>query len=210
MGINTTKKHTRQKDVSLEWLQSRVNQFLAQLNCSLPLVTVEILMEDNALATAQGITLLSIPIGKIKISQKVLKLLTDAEIDFVLAHEVAHIYLKHLVGTVSFQVARALVEDAARSDTQWKTLLTMWDSLKVLAYCGGNLPPSAALTKEHELEADAWAVFLTRNKVAAHSALSKLVGNNLSAPSHTWEVFDTALPVMTIRERLSILDNRFR
>lgn len=211
MELNAMRKLVLQrKHVGPEWLQDRVNQFLAQLNCPLPLVTVEILMEDNVLATAQGLTLGSIAFGKIKISQKLLNLLTDAEVYFVLAHEVTHIHLNHLVGTGSFQLARTLVEDAARSDPRWKGLLTGWDILKVFIYGGGNLPPSAALTKEQELEADAWAVLLTRDKAAAHSALGKLVGNNLSAPSHTWEVFDTALPVMTIRERLSALDKRFR
>lgn len=211
MEINIMRKTVlRRKHVSLEWLQNRVNQFFAQLNCPLPLVVVEIFMEDNVLATAQGVTLGSIALGKINISRKLLNLLTAAEVNFVIAHEVTHIHLNHLVGTGSFQVARTLVEEAARSDPKWKVLLKGWDILKVFIYGGGNLPPSAALTKEQELEADAWAVLLTRDKAAAHSALCKLVGNNLGAPSHTWEVFDTALPVMTIRERLSALDKRFR
>lgn len=211
MEINIMRKTVlRRKHDSLEWLQNRVNQFFAQLNCPLPLVVVEILMEESVLATAQGITLGSIAFGKIKISQQLLNLLTATEVEFVLAHEVTHIHLNHLVGTSSFQGARALAEDTARSDPRWKVLLTGWDLLKVFTYGGGNLPPSAALTKEQELKADALAVLLTRNKAAAHRALCKLVGNNLGAPSHTWEVFDTALPVMTIRERLSALDKRFR
>lgn len=191
-----------------EWLQYRVNQFLAQLNCKWLLVVVEI--DNNVFATAQGVNLGSIALGKIKLSQKLLNLLTAAEVDFVLAHEVAHIHLNHLVGTGSFQVARALVEDAAKSNTQLKALLTIWDILKVISYGGGNLPPSAALTKEQELDADAWAVWLIRNKEAAHNALCKLVGHNLDVPSHTWEVFDKPLPVMTVRERLAALDKRFR
>ena len=189
-------------------LQDRVNHFFACLSCPLPIVTVAISTEDSAPATAQGVRFHTIPFGKIQISRKLLDLLTDDEVEFVLAHEVAHIYLNHLLGTGSFVVARALAEDAARSDPEMKVLLAGWDLVKILIFKGGNLPPDAALTKEQELAADAWAVFLTGNKVAARTALLKLVGNTPDAPSHTWEVFDVPLPVMTIRERLAALDAR--
>lgn len=113
------------------------------------------------------------------------------------------------MGTGSFVVARALAEDAAKSDANFKVVLRLWDSLQLLIFNNGNLPPFAALTKEQELDADAWAVFLTGNKAAARSALLKLARNELSAASHTWEVLDMTLPVMTIGERLSKLDMRF-
>lgn len=200
----------RQRLIDPLRLQGRVNQIFERLSCPLPGVTVEITTEDGVLATAQGVTFLTISFGKIKISWKLLDLLTDAEIEFVLAHEAAHIYLNHLVGTGSFTVARVLAEDAARSDPNVRVLLTVWDVVKLLIFKGGNLPPFAALTKEQELDADAWAVFLTGNKAAAHSALLKLAGNNPGVPSHTWEVLDATLPVMTIKERLSALDIRFR
>jgi Zn-dependent protease with chaperone function len=194
---------------SRERLQRSVNQFFARLNCRLSYVTVEISTENSVLATALGVTFKTVSFGKIKIAQKLLDILTEAEVDVVLAHEVSHIHLNHLLGTGFFVVARELAKNAARSDPQWKYLLTAWDINKALTYWGGDLPPFAAVTKEQELDADASAVFLTDNKIAAHSALRKLVGNNLGTPSHTWEVFDTAIPVMTISERLSALDDRF-
>lgn len=194
---------------SRERLQHSVNQFFDRLNCRLPFVMVEISTENSVLAKALGVTFQTLSFGKIKIAQKLLDILTEAEVCFLLAHEVSHIHLNHLLGTGSFVVVRELVENAARNDPQWKYLLTIWDIYKFLTHWGGDLPPFAAVTKEQELDADAWAVFLTGNKVAARSALRKLVGNNLDTPSHTWEVFDTTIPVMTIRERLSALDARF-
>lgn len=191
---------------SRERLQHSVNQFFDRLNCRPPFVMVEISTENSVLAKALGVTFQTLSFGKIKIAQKLLDILTEAEVDFLLAHEVSHIHLNHLLGTGSFVVVRELVENAARNDPQWKYLLTIWDIYKILTHWGGDLPPFAAVTKEQELDADAWAVFLTGNKAAARSALRKLVGNNLDTPSHTWEVFDTAIPVMTIRERLSALD----
>lgn len=172
------------------------------------MVTVEITTEDNICATAQGVNLL-IPFGKIRLSRQLHNLLSNAEIEFVLAHEVAHIYLNHLIGIGSFVLTRALVEDAARDNPKFKWLLPAWDSLKLLIFNGGNLPPFAALTKTQELDADACAVFLTGSKAAARSTLFKLACNNTSLASHTWEVFDTTLPVITIEERLAALDIKF-
>ena len=188
-------------------LQGFVKRLFARLGCKLSIVAVEISTEDKILAGAQGVNFL-IPFGKIKISRKLLDLLSNTEIEWVLAHEVAHIYLNHLVGTVSFAVARALAEDEARKDTNFKMLLRVWDCFKLLTFVGGTLPPSAALIKDQELDADALAVFLTRNKASARSALLKLTGNKPGVASHTWEVLSMPLPVMTIRERLSALHIR--
>ncbi len=198
----------RQPTVDLLSLQERVNVIFNRLGCALSVVTVEISKEDNILATAQGVKF-HIPFGKIKISQKLLEFLNYEEIEFVLAHESAHIFLNHMVGTGSFVVARALAEDAARNDSNLKGLLVLWDNLKLLSFTAGKLPPLASLTKDQELDADAWAVFVTRNKKAARSALLKLSGNDLSSASHTWEVLEMKIPVMSMRERLSALDNRY-
>lgn len=189
-------------------LQRRVHQFLTQLNCTMPNVEVEIITDDNILASALGVTFGSVSFGKIKVSRNLLGLLTDAEVDFVLAHEVAHIHFNHIITTGSLVAIRGLAEEAAMSEPTLKNWLAIWDIIKVAMYGAGRLPPSAVAVKKQELDADALAVLLTRNKAAAFSALRKLVGNKLSAPSHTWEVFGAYLPVMTVRERLSTLNAR--
>ena len=35
--------------------------------------------------------------------------------------------------------------------------------------------------------------------------LSKLVNNNMNAPSHVWELFDKAIPAMKMGERIESL-----
>ena len=207
----TIRKMRRKRTLATrEQFQNRVSQLFMLLGCQQPFVDVEYLEEDSILASAVGVTVLSYPFGKIRVARKLLELLTDAEIEFVLAHEVAHIHLNHVVSTASFAVARELANEVAKHDAQWKTIIKLWDSFMLLRYGKGTLPPSAVVTKKQELDADTWAVFLTGNKLTACSALLKLVGNNPNAPSHTWEVFDKPLPVMTIRERMAALKSSCR
>lgn len=168
-----------------EQLQDRASQFFLRLGCQQPFVDVELLEDDRISASAQGVTVRSYPFGKIRISRKLLELLSDDEVEFVLAHEVAHINLNHLVSTASFTLARELATEVAKHDSQWKTMIILWDIFTLMIYRNGKLPPSAVELKKQELDADALAVFLTGNNRAACSALLKLTGNKPSAPSYS-------------------------
>ena len=103
---------------------------------------------------------------------------------------------------------RALIDGEARRDDDVKLLLLAWDVWKVIRAFQGHLPPTATTTRANELEADALAVWLTRDKEAAKSALLRIVGNDPDAPSHVWEVFGTTmpLPALSMRDRLAALD----
>lgn len=192
-------------------LQGRLDALAARLGAAGSAITVEVTADEAVWATAQGVTFPNgVPVGKIVVSTRLLRLLTDAELEFVLAHELAHIWRNHLLATASFVVVRAILEDEAKRDPSLRGLLLLWDIFKVGLFANGELPPDAASLKANEEEADLWAVSLTRNRDAAHSALKKLVGGDLSAPSHTWEVFKTEVPAMTVRQRLASLDANLR
>jgi Zn-dependent protease with chaperone function len=190
-------------------LTAKVDQYLRRLGCTTPAVVV--MVTTDGLATAAGITMFGVSFGQISVSKSLLATLSaDPEaLDFVLAHEVAHIWESHLVAKGAFAIARAMLDQEAKTDPVLLTMLAAWDVAKVVLFAGGNLPIDAALTKEQELDADALAARLVGSVDAGHRALLTLVGGNRSAPSHTWEVFQTAAPVMTVGERLAALDARF-
>jgi len=124
------------------------------------------------------------------------------ELKFVLAHEVVHIDQSHLPITILLKLPKEIIDELGKEYPAALGLSILWDLVKLWIRLQGSLPPEAAITKQQELQADIWAIFLTGNKTAAITCLKKLVNNNLDAYSHLWEVFDVKLPVMTMRERI--------
>lgn len=171
-------------------------------------VLVEVTSDAGVLAQAHGISPFgALALGKITIGQDLLDVLSWDEMEFVLAHEVAHIHHNHLVARAPAAIIRSILESDARRDAGLSTALAVYDMLKVINAIHGVLPADAAMLRRNELEADATAIALTRNKAAAESSLRRLVGDDLDAPSHTWEVFNGRIsrPALTMRERLAHL-----
>lgn len=187
-------------------LTGQVEAFFRLLNCPRSVVLVEISSDTTELAYAQGGMALNIPFGKIVISRALHDLLTPDELAFVLAHEVAHIYRDHVIVTASYHLTRSVLDSVASDDKVVRGLLLAWDLLKLAAVGRGTLPPAANTLRANELEADAWALFLTKNKAAAKGCLLRLAGDNLDAPSHTWEVFKQQMPALSVRDRLKNID----
>ena len=189
---------------------ARTDAMFKRLGYTLSLVPVEVTLLGASLAGAQGVVLpiLNQPFGRIIVDQSMLEFLDYDELEFVLAHEVAHIHRSHFAETFAMAYGRKSMDIEGRYDPSIKAALVAWDLFKVWRHSQGELVGAAHATKRHELEADALAVWLTGNKEAGKRCLLRLCGNNLEAPSHTWEVFDKriTLPVMTIRERLEALD----
>ncbi len=142
-------------------LTRRAEQFFKALGVSSAAVLVDITDDNTILACAQGATWSSMAVGKITISRVLLELYDADELDFVLAHEVAHIYRNHLAARFTFAAARAIVDSLAREDRAIKELLALWTLWTLIRAATGGLPPDAAQLKQNELEADAWAVWLT-------------------------------------------------
>jgi len=183
-------------------LQNIVNEFFFKLGNSSTRVSVEITNDPKIIAGARGLKLFNIPIGQIYVSKALLKKLSMDELKFVLAHEVVHIDQSHLPVTILFKLPKEIIDELGKEEPVALGLSIIWDLVKLWIHFQGGLPPKAAITKQQELQADIWAIFLTGNKTAAITCLKKLVNNDLNAPSHLWEVFDVKLPVMTMRERI--------
>lgn len=195
-------------DARVGALTSRCESLLHRLGCSRAAIVVEITSDGKLLAGALGLNLNGFAIGRVIIDDRLLKALPYDELEFVLAHEVSHIFRNHLADSLTAAAVRALIEGEACKDDDVKLLLLAWDVWKVIRALQGHLPPTAATTRANELEADALAVWLTRDKAAARRSLLRIVGNDPDAPSHVWEVFGTTmpLPALSMRDRLAALD----
>lgn len=171
-------------------------------------VIIEI-VDGTILACAKGLSPIGAPLGYIELNRALFELLSPEEVEFVIAHEAAHIHRSHVVATGGFALVRAAYEAIARGDDGnaefIRAVLVAYDLWKIYEAVKGGLPPDAQVTKDQELEADLLGVQMTRNLGAAVSALTKLVGGRMDAPSHTWEVFKTDFPVMTVGERIQRL-----
>jgi len=183
-------------------LQNFANEFFSKLGNSRIQVSVQITDELKIIAGARGIKLFNIPVGRIWVSKPFLRNLSEDKVKFVIAHEVVHIDQNHLPASVLLKLPKAIIDELGKVDVRALGLSILWDFIKLWIRFQGGLPPEAAITKQQELQADVWAIFLTGNKTAAINCLKELVNNNLDLPSHLWEVFDVKLPIMTMRERI--------
>ena len=195
-------------DTRVGELITRCESLLHRLGCSRASIVVEITSDGKLIAGALGLNFNGVATGRVIIDDQLLKALPYDELEFVLAHEVSHIFRNHLADSLTAAMVRALIEGEARKDDRVKLLLLGWDVWKVIRASQGHLPPTAATTRANELEADALAVWLTRDKETAKRFLLRIVGDNPDAPSHVWEVFGTTmpLPALSMRDRLAALD----
>lgn len=131
---------------------------------------------------------------------------TEKEIQFILAHETAHIYKNHSLNALMWNIIERLLKNvdynAPLIVETFKGLLTLLSP--------NNLPPNAEDLKNNEYEADMIALnYVTGDLRSAISCLQKLSNGDLNSPSHTWELFDLKLPAMTLRQRIDILKERY-
>lgn len=131
---------------------------------------------------------------------------TEKEIQFILAHETAHIYKNHSLNTLMWNIIERLLKNvdynAPLIVETFKGLLTLLGP--------NNLPPNAEDLKNNEYEADMIALnYVTGDLRSAISCLQKLSNGDLNSPSHTWELFDLKLPAMTLRQRIDVLKERY-
>ncbi len=131
---------------------------------------------------------------------------TEKEIQFILAHETAHIYKNHSLNTLMWNIIERLLKNvdynAPLIVETFKGLLTLLSP--------NNLPPNAEDLKNNEYEADMIALnYVTGDLRSAISCLQKLSNGDLNSPSHTWELFDLKLPAMALRQRIDVLKERY-
>ena len=121
--------------------------------------------------------------GPILLSRKLAETLLPEELDFVLAHELAHYKGKHTIKILTYLIVSGLFGLALLVLTmarEWIPM-SMWKCL--LAICISTWIPTAIsfpwFSKRWEYQADKWALETTRNLQAAVSSLSKVMEHSL-------------------------------
>jgi len=166
-------------------------------------VNLEIVQAPKYPAGAQGFSVLNHAFGQIQVGKTLTESLTREELDFVFVHELTHIVENHLIWRSLADLPQTYLDAASTTDEDAKLVnMLVYAAKAVLVICK-QLPPEAALTKAQEIGADVQSICLTGNLSAAISTLTKLVGNDLEQPSHTWEFLGVNLPMMTMRERIN-------
>ena len=193
--------------------QSLVDEILIKLGAKASLVFVQ--STTQTVASALGLKLdISVPlvdlrppavVGLVYVNDKYLNNgFTDSEIQFILAHECAHIFNNHLISRLFWNVLEKVAKGEKNENYDMVELIKALLALTSTQH----LPPNAITLRNQEYEADEIAVRLTGDLESAMSCLKKLVGNNMDNPSHAWELFDTAVPAMNMGQRIDELRRR--
>ena len=131
---------------------------------------------------------------------------TEKEIQFILAHETAHIYKNHSLNTLMWNIIERLLVNLDYNSPL--IVETFKGFLSLLS--PNNLPPNAEDLKNNEYEADLIALnYVTGDLRNAISCLQKLSNGDPTSPSHTWELFNLNLPSMTLKQRIDVLKERY-
>ncbi len=139
--------------------------------------------------------------GEITISRKMMEELTDAEIDFVLAHEIAHVQARHLkkrrplllFALLMLTTPGILIASGQLSSLQAISPLWVPTFAILLPMIGMSilLIGNSRLSKLQEFEADQAALAITSDLNAAESALKKMAKFSLLPYAHEVELLST-------------------
>lgn len=122
----------------------------------------------------------------------------DKEISFILAHELAHLFNNHLIGTLFWYLVEQLDIGSNNQNYYYVQLAKIIFTVTSPDF----VPPNVLLLRNREYDADAFAVrYITHDLSIASSCLRKLSGGNLNGPSHKWELIGHPLPAMTLQHR---------
>ena len=130
----------------------------------------------------------------------------EKEIQFILAHEIAHIYKNHSVNTLMWNIIERILKNI---DYNSPIIVEIFKGFLALL-SPNNLPPNAEDLKNNEYEADLIALnYITGDLRNAISSLQKLSNGDLNSSSHIWELFNLNLPAMTLKQRIEVLKERY-
>lgn len=190
-------------------LQTRVDAFLRALSVTNHAVRIKIVSDPSVSAETSAFCVSNFALGEIRINKRLTNpatypFLNSDELDFVLAHEVSHIFMNHTPKSILAHLPKSILDAAAEVYEEALWLKLMVDAAYVIITLSGELPPEAQLTKEQEVDADILAIWLIGNRrTTAISALTKLVDGDLNRESHTWELLQLVnLPIMTMGQRI--------
>lgn len=144
------------------------------------------------------------PFGMIYVSDRFLDIFNEKEIEWILLHELAHIYNNHIgwgviADYISMFSAEYLSEILEVSPSFGEFIIKTIRAL-VTSSSGG-------ITREFELYADEWAAASQGTTMFGISVLNKMSGGDLDIVSHVSTGYCFEVPALTIRQRIDALRN---
>lgn len=170
--------------------------------------------DDPAFSLGGRITLgqiLDLPIGAIYVSEGLCLNLNDAQLEFVVLHELGHILGNHWVANLFIFLAKDFIVKELAS----RLKISIRGAESIVGLAKRFLPSIGVeagrieekIKAQKELEADRYAVLHQRVKESAISVLQILVAGNMSAPTHVTVdgIFEST--VITAGERIEAIRN---
>ncbi|PIP13543.1 MAG: hypothetical protein COT45_01210 [bacterium (Candidatus Stahlbacteria) CG08_land_8_20_14_0_20_40_26] len=166
--------------------------------------------EDHPLGFALGIQLFDVfPIGLIFISDHLCNSLSKEEAEFVVAHEIGHIMLNHLVISASLAFTKEIFITTLlkRSSLTREEAENIVGGIKLLStIISKQTTIEEQITAQKELDADKYAVYLQGRREPAFSCLTKLSSKSILGISHITKNGLFEFPALTFAERIRAIE----
>ena len=120
--------------------------------------------------------------------------LSEQEIEFILAHEIGHIFHNHSFNSLKYQLPKII---STVIDKRFNSLVELIQLLRTKKLI-------TDIIREQEVQADHFAISLTNSPTAALAFLSRF---NPNLPSHTGEVFGKEQLAFTIGQRIDYINS---
>jgi len=161
--------------------------------------------KDDSPAFTLGVQILNFPIGGIFVSEGLMKILTQEELEFVVLHEMGHIMKNHFVGSSFIWLMKSWIIDiiADTSEVSRQKAKEYLEWLKAIyVLLSGKKTMEEEAKARFELEADNFAIMVQGRKEHAISTLLKLSKGNIRAPTHVTFDGRFPFPIITYEERI--------
>ncbi len=191
-------------------LQTIINNYFLRLGYAQHLVgglSFEETKEDSP-AFCLGFQIWNYPIGAIFVGEKLSKTLTDAEVEFVVLHEMGHIMMNHFVSSSFVWLMKSWVIDIIADilDVSKQKAKEYLGLLKAVYVLLSRRKTAEEVAKARlELESDQYAVRVQGQKEPAISTLLKLSKGNIRAPTHVTLDGRFPFPIITYEERIEAI-----
>jgi Zn-dependent protease with chaperone function len=164
--------------------------------------------KDDSPAFSLGFQTFNTPIGLIFVSEGLLRILTQEELEFVVLHEMGHIMKNHAVGSSFVWLMKSLIIDIIAdmfevSKPKAKQYLEFAKALYVFA--SRKKTPEEETKANFELEADNFAFTLQGRKHPAISTLLKLSQGDIRRPTHVTFDGSFSFPIITYEQRIEAI-----
>jgi len=164
--------------------------------------------KDDSPAFTLGFQIFNTPIGGIFVSESLVRMLTQEELEFVVLHEMGHIMKNHVVGSSFIWLMKSWIIDTIAdtfeiSKQEARKNLELLKALYVLF--SGKKTIEEESKARLELEADNFAVMVQNQKEPAMSTLLKLSKGNIRVPTHVTFDGSFPFPIITYEERIEAI-----